>query len=75
MISDSVGFWSVRISHGALSCFFSGQETVELEEVAIDQRSVSRKVATLQSWVLVMFKTRNSDERDNAVNCDLLHTL
>ena len=42
---------------GPLSRFFAGQETDELEEVAIGQCVVSREVSTLHSWVLVMVKT------------------
>ena len=75
IIGDSVGWWSVRIYQGALSCLFSGQETAELEDAAIDQRSVSREVATLRYWLSVMVKTCDSEERDNAVNCYPLHQL
>ena len=74
-IGDSVGWWSVWNSQGALFRLFTGQETAELEEVAIDQRGVSRKVANLHSWVSVTVKTRDSEERDNAVNCYPLHIL
>ena len=69
MIGDSVGWWNVRNSQGALSCFFYGQDTAELEEVAIDQRGVSRDLVTLHSWVSVMVNNRDSEERDNVVNC------
>ena len=59
-IGDSVGWWSVRNSQGALSRSFDVKETTELEGVAIDQRGVSCEVAILHSWVLVMVKTHDS---------------
>ena len=41
-IGNSVGWWSVRNFKGVLSHLFAEQETAELQEVAIDQRGVSR---------------------------------
>ena len=46
-----------------------------MEEVAIDQNGISCKVATLHSWVTVMVKNRDREERYNAVNCDSLRPL
>ena len=57
------------------SCFFAGQETTELEEVAVYQRGVSCKVATLHTWVAVMIKTGDGENRDNVFGGDSLHTL
>ena len=74
-IGDSVGWWSVRNSQGMLSRFFAGKETAESEEITIDQSGVSREVVTLHSWELVMVKTCDKKERDNAVNCYPLHPL
>ena len=54
IVVDGGGAWNSQV---ALSCFFSGQETSELEEVAVYQSSVSRKVATLHTWAAVMINT------------------
>ena len=56
-IGNSGGWESVRNSRDALSCIFDGQETAELEAVAVYQCGLSREVATLHIWVAVMIKT------------------
>ena len=45
-----------------------------MEEFAINQRGVSREVATLHFWVPFMVKNCDQKERDNAVNY-ALHRL
>ena len=74
-IGDSGGWGSAWNSQVALSCIFTGQDTAELEEVAVYQCGVSREVATLHTWVAVMTKTGDGENRDNAFNVYPLHTL
>ena len=72
IVVDGGGAWNSQV---ALSCFFAGQETAELEEVAVYQRGVSCKVATLRTWVAVMIKTGDGKKRDNVYNGYPLHAL
>ena len=58
-----------------LFCFFTGQETSELVEVAFYQRGVSHEVATLHTWVEVMIKTGGGKNIDTAFDGDSLHAL
>ena len=74
-ICDSCGWGRVRNYQCALYCLFAGQETSELEEVAVYQRDVSREVETFHTWVAVMVKTGDDKKRDNVFNGYPLHTL
>ena len=74
-IGNGGGWGSVRNSQGALFCLFAGRETSELEEVAVYQRGVSRKVETLHTWVAVMVKTGDGEKRDNFFNGYPFHAL
>ena len=46
-----------------------------MEEVAFDQLVVSRKVATLHTWVAVMINTGDGKNMDNVFNGYPLHAL
>ena len=75
MIGCSCRWESAWNSHGALSCFFAKQNTAELDEVAVCQCCLSRKVATINTCVVLMIKTGNGKKRDNAFNGDYFHVL
>ena len=74
-IGDGGGWGIVQNSQGVLSCLFARQETAELEEVAVYQCVISREVATLHTWVVVMVNTGDGENRDNVFNGYPLHAL
>ena len=74
-IGGGGGWGIVRNSQGVLSCLFARQETAELEEVAVYQCVISREVATLHTWVVVMVNTGDVENRDNVLNFYPLHAL
>ena len=74
-IGDGGGWGIVQNSQGALSCLFARQETSELEEVAVYQCGISREVATLHTWVVVMVNTVDGENMDNVFNGYPLHAL